>query len=79
MVKVYSKYNCKNCKQDKRLLKFSGIDYVEINVEDSAEAFKYVKEELGFSNLPVIVAQDVEPFEFNYIKVNEFIKSHTHG
>lgn len=79
MVKVYSKYNCKNCKQVKRLLKFSGIDYVEINVEDSAEAFKYVKEELGFSNLPVIVAQDVEPFEFNYIKVNEFIKSHTHG
>ena len=79
MVKVYSKYNCKNCKQVKRLLKFSGIDYVEINVEDDAEAFKYVKEELGFSNLPVIVAQDVEPFEFNYIKVNEFVKSHTHG
>ena len=79
MVKVYSKYNCKNCKQVKRLLKFSGIDYVEINVEDNAEAFKYVKEELGFSNLPVIVAQDVEPFEFNYIKVNEFVKSHAHG
>ena len=34
MVKVYSKYNCKYCKQVKRLLKFSGIDYVEINVED---------------------------------------------
>ena len=79
MVKVYSKYNCKNCKQVKRLLKFSGIDYVEINVEDDTEAFKYVKEELGFSNLPVIVAQDVEPFEFNSIKVNEFVKSHRHG
>ena len=79
MVKVYSKYNCKNCKKVKRLLKLSGIDYVEVNVEDDAEAFKYVKEELGFSNLPVIVAQDVEPFEFNSIKVNEFVKSHTHG
>lgn len=79
MVKVYSKYNCKNCKQVKRLLKFSGIDYVEINVEDDAEAFKYVKEELGFSQLPVIVAQDVEPFEFNSIKVNEFVKNHAHG
>ncbi|QGJ84985.1 hypothetical protein [Lactococcus phage P1048] len=79
MVKVYSKYNCKNCKQVKRLLKFSEIDYVEINVEDNEEAFKYVKEELGFSNLPVIVAQDVEPFEFNSIKVNEFVKSHAHG
>lgn len=79
MVKVYSKYNCKNCKQVKRLLKFSGIDYVEINVEDDAEAFKYVKEKLGFSNLPVIVAQDVEPFEFNSTKVNEFVKSHAYG
>ena len=79
MVKVYSKYNCKNCKQVKRLLKFSGIDYVEINVEDDAEAFKYVKEELGFSNLPVIVAEGVEPFEFNSTKVNEFVKSYTHG
>ena len=79
MVKVYSKYNCKNCKQVKRLLKFSGIDYVEINVEDDAEAFKYVKEELGFSNLPVIVAEGVEPFQFNSTKVNEFVKSRTHG
>ncbi|MDN6066680.1 MAG: glutaredoxin family protein [Staphylococcus equorum] len=79
MVKVYSKYNCKNCKQVKRLLKFSGIDYVEINVEDDAEAFKYVKEKLGFSNLPVIVAQDVEPFEFNSTKVNEFVEGYKHG
>lgn len=79
MVKVYSKYNCKNCKQVKRLLKFSGIDYVEINVEDDAEAFKYVKEELGFSNLPVIVAEGVEPFQFNSTKVNEFVKSYKHG
>ena len=79
MVKVYSKYNCKNCKQVKRLLKFSGIDYVEINVEDDEDAFKYIKEELGFSNLPVIVAQDVEPFEFNSIKVNDFVKGYKHG
>lgn len=79
MVKVYSKYNCKNCKQVKRLLKFSGIDYVEINVEDDAEAFKYVKEELGFSQLPVIVATGVEPFQFNATKVNEFVKGYTHG
>ena len=79
MVKVYSKYNCKNCKQVKRLLKFSGIDYVEINVEDNAEAFKYVKEELGFSNLPVIVAQGVEPFQFNSINVNEFVEGYKHG
>lgn len=79
MVKVYSKYNCKNCKQVKRLLKFSGIDYVEINVEDDAEAFKFIKEELGFSQLPVIVATGVEPFQFNSAKVNEFVEGYKHG
>ena len=79
MVKVYSKYNCKNCKQVKRLLKFSGIDYVEVNVEDDAEAFKYVKEELGFSQLPVIVAEGQEPFQFDHIKVNEFVEGYKHG
>lgn len=79
MVKVYSKYNCKHCKQVKRLLKVSGIDYVEINVEDDAEAFKYVKEELGFSQLPVIVAEGQEPFQFDHIKVNAFVEGYKHG
>ena len=79
MVKVYSKYNCKNCKQVKRLLKFSGIDYVEVNVEDDAEAFKYVKEELGFSQLPVIVAEEQEPFQFDHAKINEFVEGYKHG
>ena len=79
MIKVYSKYNCKHCKQVKRLLKVSGIDYVEINVEDDAEAFKYVKEELGFSQLPVIVAEGQEPFQFDHAQVNEFVEGYTHG
>lgn len=79
MVKVYSKYNCKNCKQVKRLLKFSGIDYVEVNVEDDAEAFKYVKEELGFSQLPVIVAEGQEPFQFDHAKINEFVEGYKYG
>lgn len=79
MVKVYSKYNCKNCKKVKRLLKVSGINYVEINVEDDADAFKYVKEELGFSQLPVIVAQGEEPFQFDNNKVTEFVKGYAHG
>lgn len=73
-VTVYSKYNCKNCKRTKRMLKFSHIDYNEKNVEDDPEALKYVKETLGFTNLPVIVADGVEPFQYKTSAVDEFVK-----
>jgi glutaredoxin len=46
----------------KRVLKGEGIDYKAINVEEDAEALAYVKDELGFSSMPVVVAEGLEPF-----------------
>lgn len=74
MITVYSKYDCKNCKQTKRMLKFAHLEFVERNVQDDADALDFVKNELGFTNLPVIVAEGVEPFQYNKEKVAEFIK-----
>lgn len=76
MVTLYSKYNCKNCKKVKRMLNFAHIDYVEKNVEDNESDFNYVKNELGFSQLPVIVAEGKEPFQFNDKMVAEFVKEY---
>lgn len=76
MVTLYSKYNCKNCKKVKRMLKFAHIDYVERNVEDNHEDFNFVKETLGFNQLPVIVADGKEPFQFNDKAVAEFVKEY---
>ena len=76
MVTVYSKYDCKNCKKTKRMLKFAGIEYVEKNVQDNEEDLKFVKETLGFTQLPVIVAEGETPFQYNAELVNQFVKNH---
>lgn len=76
MVTIYTKNNCENCKKTKRVLMFSDIDYVEDNVEENDEAFNYVKNVLGFSKLPVIVADGYTPFEYNNEDVMEFAKSY---
>ncbi len=39
-----------------------GIEYETINVEENEDALNYVKEWLGFSAMPVIVAEGHKPF-----------------
>jgi len=59
---VYTKNNCPQCDMTKRVLNGEGIDYKAINVEEDTAALAYVKDELGFSSVPVIVAEGLEPF-----------------
>lgn len=76
MVKVFSKKNCGNCKKAKFLFKVSKIDFQEIDVEQDEKALAYVKDELGFSSLPIIVADGFSPFEYNQDKLKDFVKSY---
>lgn len=62
MIKVYTKYDCPKCDMTKMVLNNEGIEFESINVEDNKDAFNYVKEELGFSSMPVVVAEGHEPF-----------------
>lgn len=59
---VYTKYGCPKCDMTKNVLTGEGIEFVSINVEDDAESMTYVKETLGFSSMPVVVAEGHEPF-----------------
>lgn len=58
------------------MLKFGKIDFIEVNVEENEESFNYVKKELGFSHLPVVEADGLEPFEFSKNNVADFIKKY---
>jgi glutaredoxin-like protein NrdH len=62
MVTVYTKYGCPQCDITKKVLTENGVKFNTINVQDDEDAFNYVKDELGFSSLPVIVAEGHEPF-----------------
>ena len=76
MVTVYTKDNCPNCKQTKRMFKFGKIDFKEVNVEKDEDAFNYVKYDLGLKSLPVIEVEGSEPFAYNREKVAEFVKNY---
>lgn len=57
-ITIYTKNDCRPCKESKKRLKESGIPFKEINLDEHPEFFDYVKYELGFSSTPVIVTDD---------------------
>ncbi len=52
-VTVYSKNNCVQCKQTKRLMDSLGVSYEEINIEGDIELIAQLKEE-GFGSAPIV-------------------------
>lgn len=61
MIKVYSKPNCMQCEFTKKFLKDNGLQFEVRDVFES-EQFKDEVVELGFTSLPVVVADGHEPF-----------------
>lgn len=61
MIKVYSKPNCMQCEFTKKFLTENGLQFEERDVFES-EKFKEEVVELGFTSLPVVVADGHEPF-----------------
>ncbi len=53
-VVLYSNNDCIQCRMTKRNLDSLGIEYQEINLDESPESREYVKKELGFMAAPVI-------------------------
>ena len=61
MIKVYSKPNCMQCEFTKKFLTENGLQFEVRDVFES-EQFKDEVVELGFTSLPVVVADGHEPF-----------------
>lgn len=55
LITVYSKSNCPQCDATKRKLKQLGKPFVEVDLDVDAEARRYVTEELGYRQAPVVV------------------------
>ena len=73
MIKVYSKPNCMQCEFTKKFLKDNGLQFEVRDVFES-EKFKDEVVELGFTSLPVVVADGHEPFSgFRPDKLDELV------
>lgn len=65
-ITVYTKPECGQCENVKRWLKWAGISYSEINVEENAKALNYVKEDLGYQAMPVIEITDADGIKYDF-------------
>ncbi|ONI65409.1 NrdH-redoxin [Leifsonia sp. ALI-44-B] len=54
-VTVYSKPNCQQCRMTYTMLDRAEVEYVVVDVSENAEALRYITEELGYSQAPVVV------------------------
>lgn len=64
---VYTKNSCPQCSFTKKELDKIGVLYSTINIneiseEEADKVITYIKDELGFSSMPVVVAEGHEPF-----------------
>ncbi|GEL67654.1 glutaredoxin-like protein NrdH [Marinilactibacillus psychrotolerans] len=60
-VVVYSKPNCMQCNFTKKYLEDKGISYEVKDIVENEAAIEEVKS-LGFSSLPVVIAEGLEAF-----------------
>lgn len=65
-VVVYTKNGCPKCDMTKNVLKGEGIEFDTINVQDDTDegrkGYTYIVDELGLTEMPVIVAEGHEVF-----------------
>lgn len=54
-VVLYSKNDCIQCRMTKRNLDSLGIEYQEINLDESPQFREHVTKDLGFMAAPVVV------------------------
>lgn len=59
MVVVYGKpVGCFGCKFTKQTMDSLGIEYREVDVTTDTEAYDYITKDLGYAQVPVVVASD---------------------
>ena len=71
---VYSKTDCMQCNFTKKWLTEHGIEYEEINVEEDEAGLNYIKDELGYQAVPVVVTPTENWYGFRPDKLAELVE-----
>lgn len=62
-IKVYTRTTCAPCKMLKSYLTFKGLDYSEVNVDESQSAMEEAYKLTGVSMVPVTVVENEDGSE----------------
>lgn len=60
-VTIYSNTNCGACNAAKMFMHARGIEFVERNISEDPEAYKYLIEDLKVNSVPVLEVEGKEP------------------
>ena len=71
---VYSKTDCMQSNFTKKWLNEHGIEYEEINVEEDEAGLNYIKDELGYQAVPVVVTPTENWYGFRPDKLAELVE-----
>ena len=71
---VYSKTDCMQCNFTKKWITEHGIEYEEINVEEDEAGLNYIKDELGYQAVPVVVTPTENWYGFRPDKLAELVE-----
>lgn len=80
-VTVYTTPNCGQCVLTKHALKRKGVLYTEVDITEDATALDYIKNTLGHSQAPVVVAwpenlaDPVDWYGFRPDLISRYLKS----
>ena len=74
-VTIYSNTNCGACNAAKMFMHAKKIDFIERNISEDPEAYKYLKEVLKANSVPILEVEGKEPlFGFSVPALLELIK-----
>ena len=70
---VYSKKDCMQCNFTKKWLTEHNIDYIEIDVEKDTDSLNYIKNDLGYQAVPVVVSSTENWYGFQPDKLAKLV------
>jgi glutaredoxin-like protein NrdH len=75
MITVYTKPNCVQCDQTKKVLDMNNIEYETIDITQNGEALQKVLD-MGFQSAPVVVTDNDSWAGLRIDKLKELVMNH---
>ena len=73
MIKIYTRTDCRPCKQTKVVMTRFGIDFEEVNIDKDKSAMEYLRT-LGVKTAPFIETEDDSWVGFRPDKIRKLVK-----
>lgn len=75
---IYTKPACTQCDQTKAYFDRKGITYTSVDITEVPAALVYIKEELGYPRVPVVVSNLDDQNHWAGMRRDKLVQAHLH-